>query len=120
MVSEVELPDPHIGVVPNLKQPMAEGLLTALQPFLSEALVSQVGACYQFNVILPSGTQSIYFLDLTTGAAARPSPPSMLVTSTAHHAAAGGLGWTMAVGSDVISTVADGLSLGCPAMSRTT
>nr|XP_020021208.1 stomatin-like protein 1 isoform X1 [Castor canadensis] len=67
MVSEVELPDPHIGVVPNLKQPMAEGLLTALQPFLSEALVSQVGACYQFNVILPSGTQSIYFLDLTTG-----------------------------------------------------
>ncbi|XP_062946666.1 stomatin-like protein 1 isoform X4 [Cynocephalus volans] len=67
MVSEVELPAPHVGAGPSPKQPVAEGLLTALQPFLSEALVSQVGACYQFNVILPSGTQSIYFLDLTTG-----------------------------------------------------
>ncbi|XP_054421089.1 stomatin-like protein 1 [Pteronotus mesoamericanus] len=67
MVSEVELPVPHIGAGPSLKQPVAEGLLTALQPYLSETLVSQVGACYQFNVILPDGTQSIYFLDLTTG-----------------------------------------------------
>ncbi|XP_021549624.1 stomatin-like protein 1 isoform X4 [Neomonachus schauinslandi] len=67
MVSEAEQPAPHVGAGPSPKQPMAEGLLTALQPFLSEALVSQVGACYQFNVILPSGTQSIYFLDLTTG-----------------------------------------------------
>uniref|UniRef100_A0A452TFK3 Stomatin-like protein 1 n=1 Tax=Ursus maritimus TaxID=29073 RepID=A0A452TFK3_URSMA len=67
MVSEVEQPVPHVGAGPSPKQPVAEGLLTALQPFLSEALVSQVGACYQFNVILPSGTQSIYFLDLTTG-----------------------------------------------------
>lgn len=39
----------------------------ALKPILSEALVSQVGACYQFNVVLPSGPQSIYFLDLTAG-----------------------------------------------------
>ncbi|KAM4832279.1 stomatin-like protein 1 isoform X3 [Urocitellus parryii] len=62
MVSEVEPPASQ-----GLKQPVAEGLLTALEPFLSEVLVSQVGACYQFNVILPSGTQSIYFLDLTTG-----------------------------------------------------
>ncbi|KAF7484426.1 stomatin-like protein 1 isoform X1 [Marmota monax] len=62
MVSEVELPASQ-----GLKQPVAEGLLTALEPFLSEVLVSQVGACYQFNVILPSGTQNIYFLDLTTG-----------------------------------------------------
>nr|XP_012420486.1 PREDICTED: stomatin-like protein 1 isoform X1 [Odobenus rosmarus divergens] len=67
MVSEAEQPAPHVGAGPSPKQPVAEGLLTALQPFLSEALVSQVGACYQFNVILPSGTQSIYFLDLTTG-----------------------------------------------------
>ncbi|XP_045372833.2 stomatin-like protein 1 isoform X3 [Camelus bactrianus] len=66
MVSEVEPPAPH-GAGPSPKQPVAEGLLTALKPFLSEALVSQVGACYQFNVVLPSGTQSIYFLDLTTG-----------------------------------------------------
>nr|XP_044620488.1 stomatin-like protein 1 isoform X5 [Equus asinus] len=67
MVSEAEPPAPHVGAGPTLKQPVAEGLLTALQPFLSEALVSQVGACYQFNVTLPSGTQSTYFLDLTTG-----------------------------------------------------
>nr|XP_017505112.2 stomatin-like protein 1 isoform X1 [Manis javanica] len=67
MVSEVGPPASHGGAGPSPKQPVAEGLLTALQPFLSEALVSQVGACYQFNVILSSGTQSIYFLDLTTG-----------------------------------------------------
>ncbi|XP_041601307.1 stomatin-like protein 1 isoform X5 [Vulpes lagopus] len=67
MVSEAEPPAPHVGAGPSPKQPVAEGLLTALQPFLSEALVSQVGACYQFNVILPSGAQSVYFLDLTTG-----------------------------------------------------
>uniref|UniRef100_A0A8C5VAW8 Stomatin like 1 n=1 Tax=Microcebus murinus TaxID=30608 RepID=A0A8C5VAW8_MICMU len=67
MVSEVELPVTQVGAGSSPKQPVAEGLLTALQPFLSEALVSQVGACYQFNVVLPSGTQSIYFLDLTTG-----------------------------------------------------
>ncbi|XP_009208840.2 stomatin-like protein 1 isoform X2 [Papio anubis] len=67
MVSEVEPPAPQVGARPSPKQPLAEGLLTALQPFLSEALVNQVGACYQFNVILPSGTQSAYFLDLTTG-----------------------------------------------------
>lgn len=71
MINEVEPPASHAGAgaEPSPKQPVAEGLLTALQPFLSEALVSQVGACYQFNVILPSGTQSIYFLDLTTGVA---------------------------------------------------
>ncbi|XP_001096007.4 stomatin-like protein 1 isoform X2 [Chlorocebus sabaeus] len=67
MVSEVEPPAPQVGARPSPKQPLAEGLLTALQPFLSEALVNQVGACYQFNVVLPSGTQSAYFLDLTTG-----------------------------------------------------
>ncbi|XP_022367907.1 stomatin-like protein 1 isoform X4 [Enhydra lutris kenyoni] len=67
MVSEVEQPAPPVGAGLGPKQPVAEGLLTALQPFLSEALVSQVGACYQFNVVLPSGAQNIYFLDLTTG-----------------------------------------------------
>uniref|UniRef100_A0A8C5KJI4 Stomatin-like protein 1 n=1 Tax=Jaculus jaculus TaxID=51337 RepID=A0A8C5KJI4_JACJA len=69
MVSEVEPPaqPADAGAAPSPEQPVAEGLLTALQPFLSEALVSQVGACYQFHVILPSGTQSIYFLDLTAG-----------------------------------------------------
>ncbi|XP_061037920.1 stomatin-like protein 1 isoform X4 [Eubalaena glacialis] len=67
MVNEVEPSAPHGGARSSPKQPVAEGLLTALKPFLSEALVSQVGACYQFNVVLSSGTQSIYFLDLTTG-----------------------------------------------------
>lgn len=64
-------------------QPVAEGLLTALQPFLSEVLVSQVGACYQFNIILPGGTQSTYFLDLTTGAAVPvlPPPPTPLASA---------------------------------------
>ncbi|XP_032965375.1 stomatin-like protein 1 isoform X4 [Rhinolophus ferrumequinum] len=64
MVDEVELP---VGAGAGSKQPVAEGLLTALQPFLSEALVSHVGACFQFNVIVPGGTQSTYFLDLTAG-----------------------------------------------------
>ncbi|KAM5340272.1 LOW QUALITY PROTEIN: stomatin-like protein 1 [Glossophaga mutica] len=67
IMSEVQLPAPHIGTGPSLKQPVAEGLLTTLQPYLSETLASQVGAGYQFNVILPSGSQSLYFLDLTTG-----------------------------------------------------
>ncbi|XP_022435704.1 stomatin-like protein 1 isoform X5 [Delphinapterus leucas] len=67
VVNEVEPSAPHGGAGSSPKQPVAEGLLTALKPFLSEALVSQVGACYQFNVVLPSGTQSIYFLDLTAG-----------------------------------------------------
>ncbi|XP_076979936.1 stomatin-like protein 1 isoform X2 [Tamandua tetradactyla] len=67
MVNEVEQAAPHVSAGPNPKPPVAEGLLTALQPFLSEALVSQVGACYQFNVALPSGAQNTYFLDLTTG-----------------------------------------------------
>ncbi|XP_003462242.2 stomatin-like protein 1 isoform X2 [Cavia porcellus] len=69
MVREVEQSAIHTEAWtgPSPMQPVAEGLLTALQPFLSEVLVSQVGACYQFNIILPGGTQSTYFLDLTTG-----------------------------------------------------
>ncbi|KAM8780732.1 LOW QUALITY PROTEIN: stomatin-like protein 1 [Rhynchonycteris naso] len=65
MVSEVELSVPHIGAGPDLKQPVA-GLLKALDSYLSEALVSHIGACYRFNVVLPCGTQN-HFLDLTTG-----------------------------------------------------
>ena len=82
MVNEVEPSAPHGGARSSPKQPVAEGLLMALKPFLSEALVSQVGACYQFNVVLSSGTQSIYFLDLTTGAAALPA--LFLPTRVAH------------------------------------
>ncbi|XP_060149992.1 stomatin-like protein 1 isoform X3 [Globicephala melas] len=85
MVNEVEPSAPHGGAGSSPKQPVAEGLLMALKPFLSEALVSQVGACYQFNVALPSGTQSIYFLDLTTGQVESSSPArtaSRLVMAT--------------------------------------
>uniref|UniRef100_G1PIW5 Stomatin like 1 n=1 Tax=Myotis lucifugus TaxID=59463 RepID=G1PIW5_MYOLU len=81
MVSKVELP-PHIGARPSLKQP-AEGLLTTLQPHL----VSQVRACYQFSVVLPSDTQSVYSLDLTRGATALPTrsfPPRLLVAPALH------------------------------------
>lgn len=74
MLSEVEPPAAQAAAGPSPKEPVAEGLLTALQPFLSEALVSQVGACYQFNISLPGGTQSIYFLDLSAGTAALPCP----------------------------------------------
>nr|CAA76271.1 SLP-1 protein [Homo sapiens] len=66
MVSEVEPPAPQVGARSSPKQPLA-GATDCSTAFLSEALVSQVGACYQFNVVLPSGTQSAYFLDLTTG-----------------------------------------------------
>ncbi|XP_063099552.1 stomatin-like protein 1 isoform X3 [Cavia porcellus] len=73
MVREVEQSAIHTEAWtgPSPMQPVAEGLLTALQPFLSEVLVSQVGACYQFNIILPGGTQSTYFLDLTTAGQGR-------------------------------------------------
>ncbi|XP_043844445.1 stomatin-like protein 1 [Dromiciops gliroides] len=49
------------------KRLTVEELLGAVELFLSEALVSQVQACYQFNILLPNGTHSTYFIDLTTG-----------------------------------------------------
>ncbi|XP_006153414.1 stomatin-like protein 1 [Tupaia chinensis] len=71
LVSEAEPPAPPAGPRPCPQpcppQPVAEGLLAVLQPFLSEALVSQVGACYQFNVLLPGGARRAYFLDLSSG-----------------------------------------------------
>ncbi|XP_077173493.1 stomatin-like protein 1 isoform X3 [Paroedura picta] len=44
-----------------------EEFLLTVDEYLSESLVNQIRACYQFNVILPSGKQNIYFLDLSTG-----------------------------------------------------
>ncbi|XP_060232754.1 stomatin-like protein 1 [Meriones unguiculatus] len=67
VISEVEPSASHAVTEHSLKWPVAEELLTALQPFLSEELVNQVGVCYQFNVLLPRSTQSTYFQDLTTG-----------------------------------------------------
>ncbi|KAJ6664149.1 hypothetical protein lerEdw1_008364 [Lerista edwardsae] len=44
-----------------------EELFLAMEVFLSESLVNQVRASYQINVLLSSGVQSTYFLDLSTG-----------------------------------------------------
>ncbi|NXI38491.1 STML1 protein, partial [Galbula dea] len=49
------------------RKPSADELLSAVEPVLSEALVSQVGASYQVNITLPNGTRSTYFLDLSSG-----------------------------------------------------
>ncbi|XP_056654558.1 stomatin-like protein 1 isoform X2 [Monodelphis domestica] len=49
------------------KRPTVEELLVAMELALSEALVSQVQACYQFNILLPNSAHSSYFIDLTTG-----------------------------------------------------
>ncbi|XP_038602814.1 stomatin-like protein 1 isoform X2 [Tachyglossus aculeatus] len=50
------------------RKPSAEELLSAVELFLSEALVGQVGASYQFDILLPSKAKSTYFIDLTSGA----------------------------------------------------
>ncbi|XP_061855429.1 stomatin-like protein 1 isoform X2 [Colius striatus] len=49
------------------RKPSTDELLSAVEPVLSEALVRQVGASYQVNIALPSGTQSTYFIDLSSG-----------------------------------------------------
>ncbi|NXT34088.1 STML1 protein, partial [Pelecanoides urinatrix] len=49
------------------RKPSVDELLSAVEPVLSEALVGQVGASYQVNIALPSGTQSTYFIDLSSG-----------------------------------------------------
>lgn len=49
---------------------MAE-LLSAVEPILSEALVSQVGASYQVDIILPGGARSTFFIDLSSGGVLR-------------------------------------------------
>ncbi|XP_065544057.1 stomatin-like protein 1 isoform X2 [Lathamus discolor] len=49
------------------RKPSTDELLAAVEPILSEALVSQVGASYQVNIALPSGAWSTYFIDLSSG-----------------------------------------------------
>ncbi|NXR15210.1 STML1 protein, partial [Semnornis frantzii] len=68
-VDEVQPPTAPLLSAPSRTQrkPSAEELLSAVESVLSEALVSQVGASYQVNIILPSGTQSTYFIDLSSG-----------------------------------------------------
>ncbi|NXK46477.1 STML1 protein, partial [Chauna torquata] len=65
--SEVEPPSaPHLAAGARRK-PSADELLSAVEPVLSEALVSQVGASYQVDIALPSGARSTYFIDLSSG-----------------------------------------------------
>ncbi|XP_028940227.1 stomatin-like protein 1 isoform X1 [Antrostomus carolinensis] len=63
-VNEVE---PTATAESTRRKPSADELLSVVEPVLSEALVSQVGASYQVNIALPSGTRSTYFIDLSSG-----------------------------------------------------
>ncbi|KAM6303176.1 stomatin-like protein 1 [Podargus strigoides] len=69
VVNEVEPPTAPLLTTSGStwRKPSADELLSAVEPILSEALVSQVGASYQVNIILPSGTRSTYFIDLSSG-----------------------------------------------------
>ncbi|NXC49339.1 STML1 protein, partial [Penelope pileata] len=42
-------------------------LLSAVEPLLSEALVSRVGASYQLDIALPGGIHNTCFIDLSSG-----------------------------------------------------
>ncbi|KAM6257603.1 stomatin-like protein 1 isoform 1-T1 [Porphyrio hochstetteri] len=68
-VSEVEPPTaPLLAAASSThRKPSADELFSAVEPILSETLVSQVGASYQINITLPSGTRSTYFIDLSSG-----------------------------------------------------
>ncbi|XP_014812159.1 PREDICTED: stomatin-like protein 1 [Calidris pugnax] len=69
MVNEVE--PPTAPLLPTAgstwRKPSADELFAAVEPVLSEALVTQVGASYQVNIVLPSGAWSTYFIDLSSG-----------------------------------------------------
>lgn len=45
----------------------AEDLLRGMKPLLSETLVSQVGACFQFHISSEDGQEKSYYLDLSQG-----------------------------------------------------
>uniref|UniRef100_A0A8C3K866 Stomatin like 1 n=1 Tax=Calidris pygmaea TaxID=425635 RepID=A0A8C3K866_9CHAR len=68
-VNEVE--PPTAPLLPTAgstwRKPSADELFSAVEPILSEALVTQVGASYQVNIVLPSGAWSTYFIDLSSG-----------------------------------------------------
>ncbi|NXI59911.1 STML1 protein, partial [Chloroceryle aenea] len=69
MVNEVKPPTaPLLAATSSTRRkPSTDELLSAVEPVLSEALVGQVGASYQVNIALPSGTWSTYFIDLSSG-----------------------------------------------------
>ncbi|XP_060115914.1 stomatin-like protein 1 [Heteronotia binoei] len=60
-------PPERIVVQPIQKRFDPEEFLLTVEEYLSESLVNQVQACYQFNILLPNGEQNTYFLDLSTG-----------------------------------------------------
>ncbi|NXX87377.1 STML1 protein, partial [Urocolius indicus] len=61
-------PSPPLAITSSTqRKPSTDELLLAVEPVLSEALVHQVGASYQVNIALPSGAQSTYFIDLSSG-----------------------------------------------------
>ncbi|XP_032846209.1 stomatin-like protein 1 isoform X2 [Tyto alba] len=68
-VNEVEPPTASLLAAAGSarRKPSADELLSAVELVLSEALVGQVGASYQVNIALPSGTRSTYFIDLSSG-----------------------------------------------------
>lgn len=70
--NEMDQPIPTTDAVINSnnsekKTLNVEEFFLAMETFLSESLVNQVRGSYQINVLLPSGDQSSYFLDLSTG-----------------------------------------------------
>ncbi|XP_053129118.1 stomatin-like protein 1 isoform X2 [Hemicordylus capensis] len=68
--NEVEQPTPAIDYgmsSSHEKKFNTEELLLAVGKSLSESLVNQVRASYQINILLPSGAQSTYFIDLSAG-----------------------------------------------------
>ncbi|NWX87410.1 STML1 protein, partial [Nothoprocta pentlandii] len=66
-VNETEPPAAAIATGSARGKPSADELLSAVELFLSEPLVGQVGASYQVNITLPSGARSTYFIDLSSG-----------------------------------------------------
>ncbi|NWU90525.1 STML1 protein, partial [Upupa epops] len=68
-VNEIEPPTTPLLAATSSTQrrPSVDDLLSAVESVLSEALVRQVGASYQVNINLPSGTRSTYFIDLSSG-----------------------------------------------------
>ncbi|XP_061451431.1 stomatin-like protein 1 isoform X2 [Rhineura floridana] len=71
VAKEVEQPSSTISTEPSSssegREFNAKEHLFAVERYLSESLVNQVRACYQINILLPSGAQTTYFIDLSAG-----------------------------------------------------
>ncbi|XP_029431487.1 stomatin-like protein 1 [Rhinatrema bivittatum] len=73
VVSDMELPPLPPAPPPSMMSVVSKAdlstdtLISEVELVLSESLVKQVGACYQFNIIGPEGEPKIFFLDLSKG-----------------------------------------------------